>query len=206
MLLNHNVEINKEIYHIQTEKISKNGIISAFTQIFLKGSVIWSSKKEIKYTNEEDINNGLKNSHKNAILYLKDVFSANKNLDFMRLKTVLSNFKEEAGEGLLSVDIFTLNSNASVASYNSNSTVSNFYGNVFSSISKKDSDCFYSSDLDFSLFTTSDNKSVFIGKIKNTDLMYGMLLNTEEIKLGLLLNVLMNDFLANISDCVTSKE
>ncbi len=206
MLLNHNVEINKEIYHIQTEKILKNSSVFSFTQIFLKGSVIWSSKKEIKCTNEEDINNSLKSSHKNAILYLKDVFTANKNLDFMKLKTILSNFKEEAGEGLLSIDIFTLNSNASVASYNSNSMVSNFYGNVFSALSKKDGDCFYSSNLDYSLFTTKDNKSIFIGKIKNTDLMYGMLLNTEEIKLGLLLNVLMNDFVSEINDCVTLKE
>lgn len=69
-LLNHNVKIFDNIYHIQTEYCSRHGDPFIQTQIFSNGSILWHRKEEISsLLKKEEINDISNRSHKKALFF-----------------------------------------------------------------------------------------------------------------------------------------
>lgn len=200
MLLNNNIKVNEEIFHIQTEKIVKNNIMFSHSQIFLNGAVIWSNRKVITSKVDEEIKQVLKDSHKEAIIFLRDMSVTSKNIDLIKLKNVVNELKDNGGIGIISIDIFIKNTTTSVGSYNSNKYASILFNKIYSSLTTENSDMFYSNILDYYFLSIDNNKFVIVGKVKNTNFMYGILCDLNEIKLGFLLNILIPDFLSKIYD------
>jgi len=198
MLLNNNIKVNEEIFHIQTEKISRNNIMFSHSQIFLNGAVIWSNRKVITSKVDEEIKQVLKDSHKEAIIFLRDVSVSSKKIDFIQLKNIISDLKDNGGVGIISIDVFIKNTATSIGSYNSNKYASTLFSNIYSSLTNQNSDIHYSINLDYYFLSIDNNKFAIVGKIKNTNFMYGILCDLNEVKLGLLLNVLIPDFLLKI--------
>lgn len=198
MLLNNNIKVNEEIFHIQTEKIVKNNIIFSHSQIFLNGAVIWSNRKVISSKIDEEIKQHLKDSHKEAIIFLRDVSVSSKKIDFIELKKTINDLKDNGGIGIISIDVFIKNSTTSIGSYNSNKYASILFNEIYSSLTTEGNNMFYSNILDYYFLNIENNKFVIVGKIKNTNFMYGILCDLNEIKLGLLLNLLIPDFLSKI--------
>ncbi len=198
MLLNNNIKINEEIFHIQTEKIIKNNIVFSHSQIFLNGAVIWSNRKVITSKIDEEIKQHLKDSHKEAIIFLRDVSVSSKKTDFIELKKIINDLKDNGGVGIISIDVFIKNSTTSIGSYNSNKYASILFNEIYSSLTTEGNNMFYSNILDYYFLNIENNKFVIVGKIKNTNFMYGILCDLNEIKLGLLLNLLIPDFLSKI--------
>jgi len=116
-----------------------------------------------------------------------------------KLKESIEVIKENAGFGLLSVDVFG-EDGLSIAGYNSNPQASALFTRIFGQLIKTLKSSGFPPNLDYYTLMLEDKKCVVVGKIGETTYLYGLLVNLEYLQLGLLLNVVIPEFLAILKE------
>jgi hypothetical protein len=188
--LNHNIKLDGIIYHIQTEKLgNENAIV---TQIFNNGHVIYTKKIILTNENDEEIKVIINNTHKETLLYLR-----RETMNLSELKQHISTLIEESDKGILATDIFDTNTGMPIAGHNSNPKASALFNRIFNQLIKTLEGSGFNAELSYYYLLMDNNQAVVVGKLKDGKYRFGMLVDLGKVQLGMLLSVLLPEYIDN---------
>jgi len=199
-LLNHNINIKGVIYHVQTEFINRKKVNVVISQIFQEGEVIWSSKNIYSKDDKSDFKELMTDSHKKAIKHLKTVFSDDGiELNILKLNNIIVDFKDKFGRGIFFIELFKKSNGTLIAGYNQNSFATEVYNTLYKEFQTR----FSLTDIETSLFNyiyfeLSDEFTLLIGNLKNTDIAVSFLIDSKKLGLGMFLNAIYPKFISMI--------
>ncbi len=192
-LLNHNVKISDNTYHIQTEYCSRHGDPFVQTQIFSNGSILWHRKENIPLNLEKDDINSISNkSHKMALLFLKR-FSPK----FPIIQGAISKFQKTTTSAIMVMDVFSKEEGIPITGINTNHNACYLFNNLYNELDREIKEIFKTTLKQISA-VLDESKSVFVGKIDESVYMYGMLVDTSKTTSGFLLNIAIPQFINDV--------
>jgi len=202
-LLNHNINIQGIIYHIQTEFISRKKVNVVISQIFQEGEVVWSNKNI--YTKKEDLvyKDVMAKSHKNAIRHLKTIFDNNENvkINILKLNNLITGFKDDFGRGIFFIELFKKTDGTLVAGYNQNKFATDVYYNMYKELVSnfrlmniEESN----SKFKYVYFEITEEIALVLGDVKNTDISFSFLIDLKKLGVGMFLNAIYPKFISMI--------
>jgi len=191
-LLNHNIKLDGIIYHIQTERLGNEDTI--VTQIFNEGHVVYSNKVNLLNKDEEEIKQLVNYTHKQTLLYLR-----RQTMNLSELKQHISVLVDESDKGILATDIFDSSTGMPIAGYNSQAKASALFNRIFNQLVKTLDGSGFSSELSYYYLLMENNQAVVVGKLKDGKYRFGMLVDLEKLQLGMLLSVLLPDYIENVN-------
>jgi len=201
-LLNHNINIQDIIYHIQTEFINRKKVNVIISQIFQEGEVIWSNKNV--YSKKEDLiyKDVMEKSHKNAIRHLKTIFD-NKDksikLNILNLNNLIVKFKDDFGRGIFFIELFKKNDGTLISGYNQNTFATDVYYSIYKElISKFDLMDVSEKNFKYTYFEISEDVALVLGNIKDTDISFSFLIDLKKLGIGMFLNAIYPKFISII--------
>ena len=191
--MNHNIKLAGIIYHIQTEKLNNENII--LTQIFNDGHVIYSNKVTLLNENKEEEKRLISSTHKQTLIYLR-----RQTMNLSELKQHISTLVDESDKGILATDIFDSSTGMPIAGYNSNAKASALFNRIFNQLVKTLDGSGFSSELSYYYLLLENNQAVVVGKLKDGKYRFGMLVDLDKLQLGMLLSVLLPDYIQNVNN------
>ncbi len=201
-LLNHNINIQDVIYHIQTEFINRKKVNVVVSQVFQEGEVVWSNKNV--YTKKEDLvyKDIMEKSHKNAIRHLKTIFENKNNnikLNILKLNNLIMDFKDDFGRGIFFIELFKKNDGTLISGYNQNTFATDVYYSVYQELRSKFSLMNVSeSEFKYVYFEISEDVALVLGDIKNTEISFSFLIDLKKLGVGMFLNAIYPKFISVI--------
>ena len=192
MSLNHNIRLDGIIYHIQTERVENGNFI--ISQIFNGGHVIYTEKVEIRVTNDSVIKNLINQTHKNTLLYLR-----RQTMNLSELKKHIAALIEDSDKGVLATDIFDSSTGMPIAGYNSNAKASALFNRIFNQLVKSLDGSGFNTQLSYYYLYMENNQAVVVGRLKDGKYRFGMLVDLNKLQLGMLLSVLLPDYINNVN-------
>ncbi len=191
--MNHNIKLGDTIYHIQTEKLANED--SILTQIFDSGHVIYSKKVNFTGKNKDDEKKLINSTHKQTLLYLR-----RQTMNLSELKQHISTLIDESDKGILATDIFDSSTGMPIAGYNSNAKASALFNRIFNQLVKTLDGSGFNSELSYYYLLMENNQAVVVGKLKDGKYRFGMLVDLDKLQLGMLLSVLLPDYIQNVNN------
>ena len=116
------------------------------------------------------------------------------------LKKHINNLVEESDRGLLATDIFDSLTGMPIAGYNSNAKASALFNRIFNQLIKSLEGSGFNSQLSYYYLFMENNQAVIVGKLKDGKYRFGMLVDLNKVQLGMLLNVLLPDYIDNVNN------
>lgn len=193
VLLNHNIKLAGIIYNIQTEKLNKENII--LTQVFNNGHVIYSKKVTLLSNDKEEEKKLINNIHKETLIYLR-----RQTMNLSELKQHILTLIDESDKGILATDIFDSSTGMPIAGYNSQAKASALFNRIFNQLVKTLDGSGFNSALNYYYLLMENNQAVVVGKLKDGKYRFGMLVDLDKLQLGMLLSVLLPDYIQNVND------
>lgn len=119
----------------------------------------------------------------------------------VKLREAIELLKENGGPGLMAMDVFG-DDGLSLAGFNTNPQACALFNRIFGQVIKSLKGSGFPSELNYYVLMLDDKKCVLVGKIEGSTYLYGMLINTTLLQLGLLLNVVIPDFLESLKEAL----
>lgn len=110
-------------------------------------------------------------------------------MDIKKLREIIEVIKEDFGAGLLATDIYAVADSQSIAGFNSNAKACALFNRVTSGIESSLKGAGFPGLNGFYIMDLHDDKMVVV--VPMGDYQWGMLLDKNNIQLGLLLNVIL---------------
>lgn len=201
-LLNHNINIQGVVYHIQTEFISRKKVNVIISQVFQEGEVVWSNKNI--YTKKEDLvyKDLMEKSHKNAIKHLKTIFDNKDNsikLNILKLNNLIVDFKDDFGRGIFFIELFKRNDGTLISGYNQNTFATDVYYSLYKELLSRFNLMNISENkFKYVYFEISEDVALVLGNIKNTDVSFSFLIDLKKLGIGMFLNAIYPKFVSMI--------
>lgn len=124
------------------------------------------------------------------------------NIDIEKLETLTQDLKNTLKEGLLSSDIFDRNTGLSLAGFNPQPTASALFTEVTNTIAATLADSGFPGLKRYYLVDMENDHSVMIIR-HGTDLLQGILMNSQKVNLGILLSVALPKMIAGVEKART---
>jgi len=118
------------------------------------------------------------------------------------LKLAISEFVENSDGGILATDIFDANGGMPIVGYNSNAKASALFNRIFNQLVKTLDGSGFDSNLDFYFLRMDNNQAVIVGRFKKAKYRFGVLVDLNKIQLGMMLNVLLPEYLEAVNDAL----
>ena len=200
-LLNHNVKIRGDVFQIQTDYSEENELIFVNSNVFQDNVFVWNQKKLFPKESNISIEEYTKIQHKDTMNHLKAIFlSVKKNIDFIALQNEIKDFRKRAGIGLSLIDLFVKDDLSTIANYNRNNFATNMFMDLHNKFSYNLEVVDMKSPLKYYFLMLPNNRAVIVGNINGTNLVYGIIVNLNELPMGMLINLLLPKFLQNVKD------
>ncbi len=118
------------------------------------------------------------------------------------LKLAISEFVENSDGGIQATDIFDANGGMPIVGYNSNAKASALFNRIFNQLVKTLDGSGFDSNLDFYFLRMDNNQAVIVGRFKKAKYRFGVLVDLNKIQLGMMLNVLLPEYLEAVNDAL----
>lgn len=125
-------------------------------------------------------------------------------MNVSKLNDAIENLKNNAGNGLAAMDIWSKADGIPIAGHNCQPQAAALCNRIYSQLVAAMKGANFPSDIaDYSI-RISDGKMIIVGLIADTDYMYGMLMDTKLTQLGMIINVLAPTFVREAGEALKS--
>lgn len=123
-------------------------------------------------------------------------------MNIAKINNAVENVKNNAGNGLVAMDIWSKNDGIPIAGHNSQPQASALCNKIFAQIVTAMKGAGFPSDVSDYTIRVTDGKMILVGLIGASDYMYGMLMDTKLTQLGLIINVIAPTFIKEMSEAL----
>ncbi len=192
------IEVRQELFTIKTSINQENGFDFVYVDIIKDDKLIWKDRILFPKKSELSLDEYMAVVHSNTLKDFKGTLDAvSKNIDFELLNNTINDFKKRIGRGLSLVEVLAKDSLFVISNYNANKHASRLFIDLYNKFSNKLK--FQNNKLQYYFLMLSGNRGVIVGKIENTELIYGLIVNLNDTPMGVIVNILLPKFVKNIN-------
>ena len=118
------------------------------------------------------------------------------------LKSAIGKLVKDSDNGVLATDIIDTRGGMPIVGYNSNPKASALFNRIFDQLIKSLAGSGFDTELDYYYLKMKNNQAVIVGNLSNPKYRFGMLVDLNQVQLGMMLNVLLPEYLDNIKDAL----
>ncbi|MBN2695618.1 hypothetical protein JXR93_13235 [bacterium] len=118
------------------------------------------------------------------------------------IQKAIDDVKKNGGDGIVAMDIFGRQDSMAIAGFNTNPQACALFNRIFSQLIKSLEGANFPTNLSYYTLMLEDGKAVFVGHIKGSEFMYGMLTDFTKIQQGMLTNIILPQFIKQITSAI----
>ena len=118
-------------------------------------------------------------------------------MNLSELKKHISTLIEDSDKGILATDVFDSSTGMPIAGHNSQPKASALFNRIFNQLIKTLEGSGFDSALKYYYLLMENNQAVVVGELKEGKYRFGMLVDLDKLPLGMLLSVLLPDYIEN---------
>lgn len=125
-------------------------------------------------------------------------------MNVSRVNEAIENVRNNAGNGLVAMDIWSKGDGIPIAGHNSQPQAAALCNRIYSQLVAAMKGASFPSDISDYTIRVGDGKMIIVGTIADTDYLYGMLMDTKVTQLGMILNVIAPTFIREVGEGIRS--